>query len=225
MSTATRATTEAVGDRVTVLDFGPGGAAAYLDGLTRREGRIYYRDERVTIVSPSFMHEQGVVQIGAVVDLIVEELEIDCRSVASTMYRRDGVRRGAMPDCSYYFENRDAIRLTAKGHIDLDAGPPPDLVAEIVWTHGADEVLEIYRALGVPEVWLYDMPTANLQFLHLGPDGNHAPRPRSRALPFLTPGEVLDQLRGIAPNESDHRWRRRIRTWARDVLGPRRNGG
>ena len=225
MSTATKLAAEEVGDLVTVLDFEAGGAVAYIDGLTRREGRIYYRDERVTIVSPSFMHEQGVVQLGAVVDEIIVELEIDCRSVASTMYRRDGVRRGAMPDCSYYFENRNAIRLTAKGHIDLDAGPPPDLIAEVVWTHGPDAVMEIYRALGIPEVWLFDVPTANLQFLHLDRTGNYVPRPHGRALPFVTPGEVLDQLRGIAPNEPDYRWRRRLRTWAREVLGPRRNDG
>ena len=222
MSTATRATTEAVGDRVTVLDFGPGGAAAYLDGLTRREGRIYYRDERVTIVSPSFAHERGVVDIGALVELIAEELDIGFRAASSTLYRRDDLGQGAMPDRSYYFENRHAICLTPRGHIDVEAGPPPDLV---VWTHRPGEVMEIYRNLRVPEVWLYDVPTANLQFLQLGTAGVFEPRPRSRALPFLSPGEVLDQIRGISPVEDDQRWRQRLRAWARDVLGPRRNDG
>ncbi len=222
MSTATKPPPTTGDEQVTTLTFEPGGAAKFLDVLARPEGRLYYRGERVTIVAPSFAHEQGVVYLGSIVENIAIELEIGCRSVRSTLFRHDELGRGAMPDCSYYFENRQAIRLTKKGHIDLSAAPPPDLVVEVVWTHGPAEAMEIDKALRVPEVWLYDILTANLQFLHLDPGGNYGPRPRSRALPFLSPGEVLDQIRGIAPDEDDHRWRRRVRTWARDVLGPRR---
>src|SRR5690606_25660650 len=103
------------------------------------------------------------------VEEIVVELEIGCRSVRSTLFRHDELGRGAMPDCSYSFENRHAIRLTGKGHIDLSAGPPPDLVVEVAWTHEPSEAMEIDGALGVPEVWLYDIPTANVQFLHREP--------------------------------------------------------
>lgn len=226
MSTATKAPPPmAGGEQVTTLDFFPGGAARFLDDLARPEGRVIYRGERVTIVAPSFAHEQGVIYLGAIIEEIVVELEIGCRAVRSTLFRHDELGRGAMPDGSYYFENRHAVRMTERGHIDLSACPPPDLVVEVVWTHRADEVLEIYRALGVPEVWLYDIPTANLQFLHRDGDGGYVPRPRGRALPFVSPGEVLDQIRGISPDEDDHRWRRRVREWARDVLGPRRNDG
>lgn len=213
------------GEQVTTLEFFPGGMAQFLDVLARPEGRLYYQDQRATIVAPSFAHEQGVVRLGAIVEDIIVELEIDGRNVGSTLFRHDILGRGAMPDGAFYFENSGAIQLTEKGHIDLSAGPPPDLVIEVVWTHKPTAALEIYRTLGVPEVWLYDIPTANLQFLQLDPSGAYTPRPRGRSLPFLSPGEVLDLIRGIAPDEVDHRWRRRVRNWARDVLGPRRNDG
>ena len=213
------------GELVTTLEFDPGGTAQFLDVLARPQGRLYYRDERVTIVAPSFAHEEGLGYLVSLIEEIVVELEIGCRSARSTLFRHDELGQGAMPDGSYSFESRHGIRLTKKGHIDLSAGPPPDLVVEAVWSHKATEAMEIYRALGVPEVWLFDIPAARLQFLHLGSDGNYAPRPRGRALPFVTPGEVLDQIRGIAPGEDDHQWRRRLRAWARDVLGPRRIDG
>ena len=65
-------------------------------------------------------------------------------------------------------------------------GPPgkevPDFAIEVVWTSGGLDKLEIYRRLGVPEVWIWQ--EGRIDVWRLGADG-YTPGTSSRVLPDL----------------------------------------
>ncbi len=69
-----------------------------------------------------------------------------------------------MGNVSYYIEHADAVR--AKEEIDLTVDPPPDLVIEVEITPSAIRKLDLFAAMGVPEVWRYDGKQLRLFYLH-----------------------------------------------------------
>ena len=224
MSTAVERRPRVEAEMVTTLEVGPGGLARFLELVPRHPGRIYYRDGSLTIVSPTSNHERGVRFFGLIVDMISVELEIPFRGMRSTLFVRDDLEKGVEPDASFYFEGRHAI-AGLEGSIDLRQHPAPALVLEAVWTHGVGPVLEIYAAMGVPEAWVYDIPSSSVTFLRLGEDGRYSPMESSVVFPFLTASEVAEQLRSISDEADDGHIFRRFRVWAREVLGPRRGHG
>ena len=155
---------------------------------------------------------------------ICEELEIESSPAGSVLFRRDDLERGVMPDRAYYFEHIGALNEVTET-VDLRRYPPPDLVLEVVWSHGPKEALEILSELKVPEVWVYEIPEERLQFLQLDGHGSYVPQPRSRSFPFLEPEDVLGQLRSAVQGEPYFRWKRRLRDWVRGTLAPRRTEG
>jgi len=68
---------------------------------------------------------------------------------------------GIEPDACFYIQNWQAI--LAKDRLDLSVDPPPDLAIEVDMTSLTD--LEIYRILGIPEVWIYHQGTLSLYVL------------------------------------------------------------
>ena len=150
-------------------------------------------------------------------------LDIPYRPTGSTFFRRSDLAHGIMADKSYFLENEPLVRGLMDA-IDLDRFPPPDLVIEVVVSHPAGRSLEICRVLCVPEVWIHETRRGTIDFLHLGAAGEYHARPTSRAFPFLSLSDLLPWVEA-SPDERYNRWERRLRTWVRDVLGPRRLGG
>ena len=224
MSTAVQSRPRADGEMVTTLEVGPGGLARFLELVPRHPGRIYYRNGSLTIVSPTYRHERGVTFFGEIVNVIAEELEIPFHITRSTLFVRDDLEKGAEPDASFYFEDRHAV-LEVERSIDLNRYPAPALVLEAVWTHGAGPVLSIFAAMGVPEAWVYDIPSSNVTFLGLDEDGRYSPMESSVVFPFLTASDVAEQLQLVSAEDDDGRVLRGLRAWAREVLGPRRGHG
>ena len=105
------------------------------------------------LMSPSYSHERLKERLGMFVMVVVDELDIPCIAAGSTTFRRRQARRrrgrsDVLP--------RERGRVRGKKKIDLRRDPPPDLAIEVVCTHDADERVEVYRRLGVPEVWVCD---------------------------------------------------------------------
>src|SRR5207248_6309898 len=94
--------------------------------------------------------------------------------------------------------------------------PRPDLVIEIVVSHPEHDALAACEALGVPEVWVWDVPRDRLTFRHLvgrGKNkGKYLPSPRSRALPFLQVSEVAGLIREATADFGA--FNERCRAWA-----------
>jgi len=219
----TRNQTQAVGDqRVALRDVGWEDYEALLRIRGDRSApRMVYLDGSLFLMSPSFPHERLEERFGWLFKILVLELNIPCASSKSTTFRRRSRKGGVEPDLSYYFANEASVR--GKSEINLSVDPPPDLVIEVVWTHGADEVVEVYRRFGVPEVWVWEKN--HLRMLHLDPKGEYVQAKRGLALPILTASEVEAWISKTA-EEGETAWAIDLQSWIRRVLVPRhREGG
>ncbi len=214
----TRNQTEAGGDQCVVLrDVGWDD----YETLLRIRGdrsvpRMVYLDGSLLLVSPSFSHERFASRLGRLIDGLTEKLDIPCIPSGRTTFRRRAKKGGVEPDQSYYFV--DESPAGGRPDMDLDIDPPPDLAIEVVWTHEADEAVEVHRRLGVSEVWVWEKN--RLRILHLDPKGEYAPAEHSLAFPALAASDVESWiLKDI--ERSTTAWAKEFRAWVRRVLIPR----
>jgi Uma2 family endonuclease len=83
------------------------------------------------------------------------------------------VERGAEPDECYVVGSLQGSRV-------------PDVAIEVVWTGGGIDKLDVYRKLGVREVWIWQMGA--LAFHVLSQRGQvYGVSPRSQLLPAFDP--------------------------------------
>jgi Uma2 family endonuclease len=111
----------------------------------RGEGRwprLCYLEGRLEIMSPSEPHEELKSVIGCLVEVFCLERGIEFRTLGSWTIEDEGVDRAVEADECYVFGER---RKTSR----------PDLAIEVVWTSGGLNKLDIYRKLGVREVWYW----------------------------------------------------------------------
>src|SRR5262249_23784109 len=123
-------------------------------------------DGRMTLVSPGKTHEQADRRLGILVVAVCSVLEIPFSADGSTLYPVPGPGRGYVPDESYFIQHYQEAATGATTTL-----PPPDLVIEIVVSHPAADALADCALLGVPEVWVWDVPRGKLTFHHLGTRG------------------------------------------------------
>ena len=92
---------------------------------------------------------------------------------------RGDLEHGLEPDECYYVRN--AARVAAVRELDLRTDPPPDLAIEIEVSRTVLDRLDLYAALGIPEVWRYD--GEHVRFLARTTDGTYTEVPASLAFP------------------------------------------
>ena len=210
---------------VTLLDIGWEGfeAVAAMKG-DRKYPRLIYAEGSLTLVSPSSAHERGGDRLDQFIKIICYELGVAYEATGATRYRRKDLERGIEGDKTYYIAN-EAVISENQEEVDLNVDPPPDLAIEVELTHPARDGVEIWRQLGVPEVWVHRPRRPSLTFLLLDPGRAYVESDTSRSFPFLSPSDVLGW---IVPTKGERTldWERRLRAWVRDELGPRmRRGG
>jgi Uma2 family endonuclease len=133
--------------------------------------RMTYLEGELELMTPSLDHEDQEIRIGRLVEAWAEEMDIVLEGAGSWTLKDPTVERGAEPDECYV---RGPLR---KGKV-------PDFAIEVVWTHGGIDKLEVYRKLGVREVWIWK--DGELAFYALrGETYVHAAR--SAVLPELDP--------------------------------------
>ena len=131
-----------------------------------RGSRFAYDGTTLEIMTPLFEHENPKINFDRFIYILADELNIEIRSAGSTTLKRKIVRKGIEPDNCYYIQNELAVR--GRETLDLIDSPPPDLAIEIDITSSSVNKLDIYSALGVPELWRYD--GNNLKFYQLSED-------------------------------------------------------
>jgi len=104
--------------------------------------RLTYLEGRLEIMSPSKSHEALKSLLGRLVEVYCIENGIEFSALGSWTLESKELDRGVEPDeCYVLGAARDAQR--------------PDLAIEVVWTSGGLDKLEVYRKLGVREVWFW----------------------------------------------------------------------
>jgi len=103
--------------------------------------RIAYLEGTLERVRPSKDHERIKSTIGRLIEAYALERDIDLSPYGSWTLKNAPKQSGSEPDECYLVgdQNRDT----------------PDLAIEVVWTSGGIDKLEIYRRLGVGEVWFW----------------------------------------------------------------------
>ncbi len=102
--------------------------------------RISYLDATLQLMTTGRPHELLKKLVARLVEANADEREIELIGVGNATFRKRAKQAGAEPDeCYWIDEERDV----------------PDLAIEIVQTSGGVDKLEIYRRLGVREVWFW----------------------------------------------------------------------
>jgi Uma2 family endonuclease len=134
--------------------------------------RVSYLDGAMELMSPSYTHERVNSNIGRLVEAFLRESGIEYQPVGSWTLKSEAMAAGAEPDECYVF-----------GDVAPEPEPErPDLAIEVVRTHGGLNKLEIYRRLGVTEVWFWRKGTITVHVLR---GERYEQAPRSQHLPEL----------------------------------------
>lgn len=113
--------------------------------------RLIYDQGTLEIVVPLPPHERYKSLMGRIVEVVTEEIETEMASLGSTTWSREDLRKGLEADECFYIQNEQAVR--GKDEINLTIDPPPYLAIEVDHTSRSINRLDIYPAIGVPEVW------------------------------------------------------------------------
>jgi len=133
--------------------------------------RMTYLKGALEIMVPSPEHERRKKIIARLIEAYTDLFEIDLNGFGNTTYRRRAKERGLEPDECYVLGGAEK--------------PVPDLAIEVVLSHGIDK-LEVYRGLGVPEVWRFEDGHFTVYVLErAGDDAAYASHERSELLPGL----------------------------------------
>ncbi len=146
--------------------------------------RFHYLAGSVEIMSPSRHHEGIKSAIGCLVQAWCLERGVDLWTVGSWTLKDKALEAGAEPDECYVF-----------GPEEPTEGGRPDLAIEVQWSRRGLNKLEIYRRLGVREVWIWDREV--LTPYELVGDDDQA-REQSTVLPDLDLGHLAGFI-GIGP--------------------------
>ena len=173
-----------------------------------RAWRIAYDQGVLEIRMPLEEHEEPKRLIESFVEAIVDELEIELRSLGSLTLEREDLTRAVEPDSCFYIQNESLVRGR---NINLPNDPPPDLAFESDYTNSSVNKDSIYAALGVPELWRYRRQS--LQVYQLV-EGKYEMCDRSLAFPFLPVAEIpgfIEQSRTVGQRAAVRLFRQRIR--------------
>jgi Uma2 family endonuclease len=151
-----------------------------------RAARVSYSKGMLEIMTPLAEHEDDKVIIGDLVKALLEELEIEFRSLGSTTFKNEAMAQAVEADDCFYIQNEAVIR--GKKRIDLSVDPPPDLAIEVDITSRTK--FNNYEALRVPELWRYNGRKLQINVLQ---EGKYLESDTSYNFPNLPIGEVIHQ--------------------------------
>lgn len=152
--------------------------------------RIAYLKGELELMSPSMDHELITSMLDRLVQVAAELGSIDLWPLRSWTVRRAPQERGVEPDACFTVGNPRGREA-------------PDLAIEVVWTSGGIDKLEIYRGLGVGEVWFWQNDAIRVYTL-VG--GRYEQRVHSELLPDLNLALVAELVHA-PPQEAVRRLR------------------
>ncbi len=178
-----------------------------------RAARIAYDNGLLEIMAPLPVHEDDKEIIGDLIKALLEELDIEFRSLGSTTYKSEAMLKGIEPDQCFYIQNEQAIR--GKKRLDLSINPPPDLALEIDVTSRTHR--SIYAALRVPELWRFENGTLQINILR---QDCYEESPESSIFPNLPLGEVIPWYLRESKIVGRNRALKAFRQWVKEQVDP-----
>jgi Uma2 family endonuclease len=136
----------------------------------RPRPRMAYLDGELELMTTSQDHERLKCWIRALAEVYMLEAGIDFSGYGSYTMKQAPKRAGAEADQCYRIGR------------DQSADRFADLAIEVVWTHGGISKLEIYRRLGVREVWFWEDEEIAVHALR---DGAYVEVPMSAVIPGI----------------------------------------
>jgi Uma2 family endonuclease len=149
--------------------------------------RITYLHGELELMTPSRYHENDKKRFARLLEAWSEETGTQLEGVGSWTLKNSKEERGAEPDECYTI-----------GRVPGSDEDRPDLAIEVIWTTGGIDKLEVYRKLGVSEVWFYER--GNLRFFVLRGE-QYEPVARSELLPSVEPELFIRCM--AEPTQSD----------------------
>ena len=142
--------------------------------------RINYLDGLLEIVSPSIRHENIKTNLGMLLERFFYKKRIPFFPMGSSTFKNKARKAGAEPDESYCIGEEKKV---------------PDLAIEVVVTSGNIKKLEIYRRLGVQEIWFWERYQFKLYHLRdNSPTEKAAVYPDTYGYEQITKSELLPDL-------------------------------
>jgi len=157
--------------------------------------RMTYLNGVLELMSPSIDHEGIKKMIARLVETYALERDVPLNGFGSWTLKNALRARGLEPDECY----------------SVGAGRPtrPDLAIEVIWTSGGINKLEVYRGLGVGEVWMWRQGTIEVYVLL--PDETYERRERSALFPDLDLAELARHIDVENQTEAIRRYRETLR--------------
>lgn len=178
-----------------------------------RAARLAYDQGMLEIMSPLMPYEHNKRLIEKLIDILVEELNLNIKSVGSMTCKREDLQRGIEPDSGFYIQNEPLVRH--KENLDLTQDPPPDLMLEVDFSSSSLNKETIFRALGVAEVWRYAGGKLTIKQLQQGQYVQLNRSPTFADLPLTEISRFIKQSSQIGEMEV----LRKFRNWVREQLG------
>ncbi|HAX86174.1 MAG TPA: hypothetical protein DCY91_07855 [Cyanobacteria bacterium UBA11370] len=176
-----------------------------------RAARIAYDNGILEIMTPLPEHEDNKEIISDLLKALLEELDIEFRSLGSTTFKNEGMTKGIEPDQCFYIQNEAAIR--GKKRIDLTVDPPPDLALEIDITSRTHP--SIYEALGVRELWRFEQGKLQINLLQ---NGKYIESKTSHNFPNLPLREGIIHYLKQSQTLGRNKTMKAFRAWVRELL-------
>jgi Uma2 family endonuclease len=102
--------------------------------------RMTYLNGVLEIMTTSNEHERLKTIFARLLEMYFVERQIDLNGYGQTTFRQELAQRGLEPDECYCFGELKEV---------------PDIAIEIMISSGGIDKLEVYRGLGIPEVWFW----------------------------------------------------------------------
>jgi Uma2 family endonuclease len=176
-----------------------------------RSARLSYSQGTLEIMTPLPEHEDNKVIIGDFVKAILEEMDIEFRSLGSTTFENEAMRQAVEPDDCFYIQNEAQIR--GKKRLNLEIDPPPELAIEIDITSRTK--FNNYQELGVTELWRYNGKKIEINILQ---SGKYVQSGTSFAFPTLPIVDVLHDFVEQSKVRGRNATMKAFRAWVREQL-------
>ena len=158
--------------------------------------RIAYLEGALELMSPSREHERIKEYLGDLIKAYASERGIELSGYGSWTLKSAPRESGLEPDACYIVGD------------DPESKPLPDLAIEVVLTSGGLDKLEVYRRLGIGEVWFWQAGRIDVHVLR---EGRYAQTEQSALFPGLDLELVRSLLDQPTPSRAVRVLRERLR--------------